>query len=232
MPQPFIEVSHAWRLVTRKHDGVNPTALWTNTWCIYRPGDTDPPDITSELFTHIADFEIFMLYAPCVLQDYLLYPWQYGMSPSGPTPPIAVETVNALGEIPATNTSPAWQGGGATGANVVQHIKLVRTSGPRNGKHLFRAGLQRSDITSTGAGEPWTLSNAGSPTLIPTVVNAQAVTLLGDAFQGGPGFEGNYLGLVHTHKSGGFIETASVGGVSAVIWDAVTGLQRRQRSGT
>lgn len=231
MPQPFLAVPHAWRLVVRSHDGVNPAQLWTNTWCIYRPGDLLAPDITDPIFDHIVDFHGFCLYAPSVVQDLLLYPWQYGMSGSGPTPPVAVETANFLGEIPATNTSPAWQGGGATGANVVMHLKLARVSGPRNGKHFFRGGLQKADITSTGAGEPWVLSNAGSPTLIPTVLNAEANTLFSDVYAGGAGSGGNFLGIVHAHKSGGFVVSATPGYVASITFEAVSGLQRRRRSG-
>ncbi len=231
MSQPFLAVANTFRLVTRKHDTVDTTELWTNTWAVtYPPGDS--PEEGDEIVDAILNFEGFITYNTVILQDLLVYPWQYGMSGSGPTPPILVVTVDSAGSIPTVNTSPAWQGGGPAGSNVVAHIKLNRTSGPRNGKHFFRGVLEKNDIKATGAGEAWSLSNAGSPTVIDEVIDSYISTHMPPFFAGGSNTQNAHLAIVHAHKSGGVIVSAVAGGVSGMEFAAVAGLQRRQRSGT
>lgn len=228
MAQPFLPVADAFRAVTRKHDSADITKLWTNTWAIWKVGTEPQP--TDAVFDVIAEFERFGMYAGATFQDILLYPWEYGKNPAGPTPPIWEKTYNQVGEVPGTNGSAAWQGGGPIGADVCVLLKLIRSGiGPRNGKHFLRGSLEKNDVEALSLGQERTYSNAGNPALIPEVWQAHANAVFPPFLAPNSAATAPILGIVHSHRAAGVIATAAIGGVATVQVTSVADLQRHKR---
>lgn len=229
MAQPYLPVAETYRIRVVKHSTVDVSNSWSNTYAMHDTRTPVPSD-WSTFASSLANFEANLYYPDVQIDTVEFYPYSFGRAPGGPQPPIVSFPFTLTGQVVARG-DPAYQGGGYTGAEVVIFLEHLRNSGPRNGKNFYRGSLQKADITSTGPAEPWSFSNAGgSGHLIPTSVLAQFTSYLLGYTTGSVDPDPNIqLGIVHSHRSGGVIVSASFGTINGAEVKGITGLQRRKK---
>lgn len=227
--QPYLPLANAYRVRVVKHSTADVSNSWSNTYAMH-DASGNPPSTWSTFASSLANFEANVYYPEVQVDAVEIYSWSVGKAPGGPQPPLITFPFVLTGQVVARG-DPAYQGGGYTGAEVVTFIEHQRTTGPRNGKSFYRASLQKTDITATGAAEPWIFSNAGpSGHTIPASILAQFVSYLdGYTTSGSPPDPNIQLGIVHTHRSGGVIVSAVFGQISGIQVKGITGLQRRKK---
>lgn len=226
MPQGFISLPDVYRVITKKHSSTNPATTWVNTYDLKLfPGD--PFTAMNELLDNIKTAEQNSMNPDVFLDEAVVYKWEVGPNPDGIQPPVYVRVYG----ISANNFGlhgGVWAGGDEVDGQICLFVRKVRVSGPRDGKLYLRGAVREGDVKALGAGGPTTLS-------INTVASDTIRGVVAANFQGA--FNGHYLaptagvpqiGVVHTHKVGGFIVSATFGAISTALCDGIRTLDKHR----